>query len=96
MTFKNASSSKDTCNKLKLQASHSNERHNAHTSAATIKILRVKDVCQLTGFSRQWIYELIRRGEFPKPAKIGLRAVGWDSRIIEDWIINRLQNGGEQ
>lgn len=95
MKYRKTSSNKDTCGKSQVTPSNE-QQHIAHTaSAIQIKILRVKDVCELTGFSRQWIYELIRRNEFPTPKKIGVRAVGWDSREIEAWIINRLQ-GGEQ
>lgn len=95
MKYRKTSSDKATCATSQVAPSIK-QQHIAHTASATqIKILRVKDVCELTGFSRQWIYELIRREEFPKPSRIGIRAVGWDSRVIESWIINRLQ-GGEQ
>jgi predicted DNA-binding transcriptional regulator AlpA len=41
--------------------------------------LRLKQVKAATGMSRSWIYEAIRRGEFPAPIPIGrtCRSVGF-------------------
>ncbi|WP_037341936.1 AlpA family phage regulatory protein [Salinisphaera hydrothermalis] len=37
------------------------------------------------------IYNLIKQGQFPKPMRLGVRAVGWDSREIDEWIAERLK-----
>jgi prophage regulatory protein len=37
--------------------------------------LTLPDVCEKTGLRRSFLYELIKRGEFPSPAKIGKRSV---------------------
>lgn len=55
-----------------------------------LKILRMRDVIEKTGFSRAWIYELIKQGDFPQPKRIGSRAVGFSSFEIDAWIIARL------
>lgn len=55
-----------------------------------LKILRMRDVIEKTGFSRAWIYELIKKGDFPSPKLIGSRAVGFSSAEIDAWIIARL------
>ncbi|MEF8716201.1 MAG: AlpA family phage regulatory protein [Candidatus Accumulibacter necessarius] len=41
--------------------------------------LRLKQVKSATGMSRSWLYEAIRRGEFPAPISIGraCRSVGF-------------------
>lgn len=54
------------------------------------RILRLPQVQTATGFGRAWIYELMKRGDFPQARKIGLRAVGWDSLEIEAWIAKQL------
>ena len=54
------------------------------------RIMRLPQVQDATGFGRAWIYELMKRGEFPLARKIGLRAVGWDSLEIEAWIAKQL------
>lgn len=54
------------------------------------RIMRLPQVQAATGFGRAWIYELMKRGDFPKAHKIGLRAVGWDSLEVEAWIAKQL------
>lgn len=53
--------------------------------------LRLKQVKAVTGMSRSWIYEAIRRGEFPSPISLGARAVAWDSAAVADWQACRIQ-----
>ncbi|MEQ1724414.1 MAG: AlpA family phage regulatory protein [Sphingopyxis sp.] len=55
----------------------------------TDKILRRKDVEAHIGLSRSTIYQAISEGSFPKPIRIGRRAVGWPLSVIEDWLANR-------
>jgi prophage regulatory protein len=50
------------------------------------RILRRQLVESQTGLSRSKIYDLITRDEFPRPIKIGARAVGWVEADIEAWI----------
>lgn len=52
--------------------------------------LRLKHVKAATGMSRSWIYEAIRRGEFPAPIQLGIRAVAWDSAAIANWQAARI------
>ena len=49
------------------------------------RIYRLPDVMNLTGLSRSSIYLRISTNEFPKPIKIGLRAVGWTEDSIITW-----------
>ena len=44
-----------------------------------------------TGFKRAHIYSLMKEGKFPKALRLGVRAVGWDSVEIEQWIADRLK-----
>lgn len=52
------------------------------------KILRLRDVITVVGLCRSTIYEKIDAGEFPRPLKLGKRAVGWRLDVIEEWIAN--------
>lgn len=56
-------------------------------------IMRLPQVMAATGFGRAWLYELIKRGEFPQARKIGARAVGFDSLEVQSWIDARM--GGQ-
>ena len=49
------------------------------------RIYRLPDVMNLTGLSRSSIYLRISTNEFPKPIKIGRRAVGWTEDSIITW-----------
>ena len=49
-------------------------------------ILRRPQVEQRTGLSRSTLYQYIKDGDFPKPVRLGLRAVGWLESDISEWI----------
>lgn len=53
-------------------------------------IMRRDEVERKTGFKRAHIYNLMKEGKFPQAKRIGMRAVGWDSLEIEQWITERL------
>ena len=52
-------------------------------------ILRRPDVQAVTGLSRSTIYKWMNEGSFPKPVKLGPRAVGWREADINDWLETR-------
>ena len=53
------------------------------------RILRRDEVEAKTGFKRAHLYNLMRAGKFPKAIRLGIRAVGWDSLEVEQWIAER-------
>lgn len=53
------------------------------------RILRRREVQERTGLSKPSIYREIKRGEFPRPLKLGPRSGGWRSDEISDWIEGR-------
>ena len=55
-----------------------------------MKILRIDDVSNLTGLSKSSIYKQIRQNQFPQSIKLTARATGWDSREVEKWITNKI------
>ncbi|OPG72073.1 transcriptional regulator [Pseudomonas ogarae] len=65
---------------------------NAETARPQIErhIMRRDEVERKTGFKRAHIYNLMKEGKFPQAKRIGLRAVGWDSLEIEQWVTQRL------
>lgn len=50
------------------------------------KLIRLSEVMSKTGYSKSWIYKLIKKNQFPKPIKIGTRSVAFIDREIEEWI----------
>ena len=54
------------------------------------RILRREEVEAKTGLKRAHIYNLMKDDKFPKAIRLGVRAVGWDSEEIDQWITDRL------
>ena len=54
------------------------------------RILRRPLVEAQTGLSRSKIYDLVAREQFPRPVKIGARAVGWIEADIAAWINQKI------
>jgi len=52
-------------------------------------IYRRKDLEAKLNISRSTIYAMVTAGTFPKPVKIGKRAVGWPDDLIERWLDDR-------
>ncbi|EFB2492829.1 AlpA family phage regulatory protein [Escherichia coli] len=55
------------------------------------KLIKLPMVIEITGKSRARIYDDIKSDTFPKPIKIGPRAVAWIEEEIIDWIEERKQ-----
>jgi prophage regulatory protein len=53
------------------------------------RVQRLPEVKATTGLSRSTIYEAMSRGDFPKPIRLGLRAVGWPESEITAWLESR-------
>ncbi len=56
--------------------------------------LRRPAVEAATGLSRSSLYAMMDRGEFPRPIRIGKRAVAWPQSAIEAWLANRPTSQG--
>lgn len=54
------------------------------------RVMKLPAVKNRTGSSRSSIYEAISRGDFPKPIKLGPRAVGWIESEIDQWVSERM------
>lgn len=50
------------------------------------RFLRLKEVLDICGKSRSSIYEAIRRGEFPRPVKLGENSSAWIDTEIDAWM----------
>ena len=57
------------------------------------RIYRRPDVENLVGLSRSTLYAMMAEGTFPKPVKLGKRAVGWHERDVLAWIQSRSVEG---
>ena len=59
------------------------------------RLLRRRQVEEITGLSRSSIYRLMQDGEFPRPVKVGPAAVRWRTSDITVWLESRPVARGE-
>ena len=55
------------------------------------RLIRRKEVEKMTGLVKSSIYLKIKEGDFPKPIKIGLRAIAWLEADIAGWIAAKVE-----
>ena len=53
------------------------------------RLLRLHEVIAAIGMKRSWILQKTKEGQFPKPIKLGERAVAWRESDIIEWIKHR-------
>jgi prophage regulatory protein len=56
------------------------------------RILRLPQVCKMTGLRRSFVYELQAEHRFPQSIKLGARAVGWLESEIQDRVVSRRES----
>ncbi len=57
-----------------------------------VQILRLPQVCRITGLGRSMIYQLEAESRFPARVRIGARAVGWVESEVQSWLASRIQH----
>lgn len=55
------------------------------------KYLRRRAVLEMVGFSTTTLYDMMKRGEFPRPVKITSKAVAWPESAIAQWQADRAK-----
>lgn len=59
-------------------------------SGQAMVFIRQPEVLRRTALSRSTLYELIGKGEFPKPLKLGERIACWPEHEITAWQQSQL------
>jgi prophage regulatory protein len=54
------------------------------------KLLRLPEVREMVRRSTTRIYNDMAAGTFPKPIRIGMRAVAWRECELQNWLTNRI------
>lgn len=57
---------------------------------STQTLIRIREVQRRTGYSKAWIYRLLKENRFPKSVKIGSRAIAFVESEIDEWINQRI------
>lgn len=58
-------------------------------------LMRLPSVETHTGLSKSEIYRRIKEGTFPKPLKLGARAVAWPAAEIDAWVKCLIQGASK-
>lgn len=58
----------------------------------TIHVLRLPQVCKMTGLCRSSVYQMEADRVFPKRMKIGARSVGWIESEVQAWFRQRIES----
>lgn len=53
-------------------------------------LIRLPEVQRRTGYSKAWIYRLLKDGKFPASIKIGSRAIAFIESEVDEWVAQRI------
>lgn len=58
------------------------------------KLIRIRSVLDLTGISKSYLYQLVSRGDFPRPVQLvkGGKSVAWIESEVHSWVESRIQD----
>ena len=59
------------------------------TTDSDDRLLKRHEVERLTALSRSTLYQAMRDGAFPRPVRVGKRAVAWRLADIKAWLDTR-------
>lgn len=54
-----------------------------------LKVMRMKNVVEVTGLCRATIYNRLKDGTFPTPIKLGEKSIGFLANEINAWIAEK-------
>ena len=61
-----------------------------HKGITMKKLLRVKQVAEVTGLGVSTIWEYAKDGKFPKPHKLSTRVTVWKHEDVDAWIDSKV------
>lgn len=67
------------------------ERPKERKAKAPVRFLRMSEILARTGVSRTTIYQWMAEGHFPRPVRLGARAMGWPESEFEEWSRERIE-----
>lgn len=60
-----------------------------HSSGDTV-MLSLSEVVARVGLGRSSIYAMMKRGDFPKQVRVGMRRVVWVEEEVDAWLQSRI------
>lgn len=56
-----------------------------------MRLIRLKEVMNISGLGRSSIYKFMDDGTFPQSISLGERAVSWQESEVEEWIQDKVE-----
>lgn len=76
-----------------MDAFLTNDVKSKRDPVGTIHVLRLPQVCKMTGLSRSSVYQMEADRLFPNRVKIGARSVGWIESEVQSWLRQKVESG---
>ncbi|WP_316378477.1 AlpA family transcriptional regulator [Enterobacter hormaechei] len=54
-------------------------------------LIRLSEVQKRIGYSKAWIYRLLKEKRFPQSVKIGSRSIAFVESEVDEWINQRIE-----
>lgn len=65
------------------------------SQSPVVRLLRVRQVVELTGLSKSTLDRLVRAREFPPPLRLTRRCTAWPEPSVAGWIATKIAAGTE-
>ncbi len=74
---------------------NSESRNPSTAKSSDVQVIRHANVCEKLQISSSKLFDMVARGQFPKPFQLvpGGRAVGWLSSEVDNWLLTRAAKG---
>ena len=76
-----------------IDAFLTNDVNSKRDPVGTIHVLRLPQVCKMTGLSRSSVYQMEADQLFPSRVRIGARSVGWIESEVQSWLRQKVESG---
>ena len=71
------------------------DRAASATAAVPNALLRTPEVCAVTGYARQTLYQKMAEGLFPRPIKLGEKSSAWPASEVNAVLAARIRGATE-
>lgn len=82
----------NSLNKTKVNTSNISIDGQAQMDKSPTDLIKLKEVMQMTGVSRAFIYAQKKEGNFPQSISLGSRSVAWVRSSVEEWVLDKINH----
>lgn len=80
----------NSSDKSKVNTSDISINGQAQVDKSPTDLIKLKEVMQMTGISRSFIYAQKKKGNFPQSINLGSRSVAWVRSSVEEWVLDKI------